>query len=71
MNAPVPTGAEHLIRMVLKMIGIKPEQILEPLAQIRDIAVNADIRLTKLQTEIETLKQLLQEKRNEPRGTDE
>jgi hypothetical protein len=50
MNAP--TGSEMLIKSVLKMLGIKAEDILTPLSQIRDTIAGADKRLSTVLDEL-------------------
>lgn len=47
MNAP--SGMEMMIKSVLKMIGIKPEDILGPLSQMRDMFQDANTRLDRIE----------------------
>ena len=49
-------GAEMLIKNVLKMMGVKPEDILGPLAQIRDTVVGADKRLAQVESDLAAIK---------------
>lgn len=53
------SGAEMLIKNVLKMLGVKAEDILGPLAQIRDKVLDADTRMNKMQADIEAIKKHL------------
>lgn len=51
MNAPIPSGTEMMLKTILKFLGIKPEHIVEPLTQIRDITLDADARLKRLEAQ--------------------
>jgi len=68
------TGVEMMIRSLIKLIGIKPEELLQPLAEIRDKVVEFDGRLDRLErqqkaiaADIEAIKSCLQTRSN-PNG---
>jgi hypothetical protein len=69
MNAP--TGTEMLIKSVLKMIGIKPEDILGPLGQMRDMFQSANSRLDLIERRQFLIMQHLGISDHGPCGTDE
>lgn len=57
MNAHIPNATELMIKRLLQFVGIKPEQILEPLSNIRDIAVDANNRLARIEAKLDQLSQ--------------
>ena len=71
MNQHIPNATELMIKRLLQFVGIKPEQILEPLSQIRDIAVDANNRLARIEAKVDALSQQRISdgtSRNEPTG---
>ena len=61
MNAPVEklSGMEMMIRSLVKMAGINPADLLQPLAEIRDKVVGFDARLAAMERDIAAIKAYL------------